>query len=171
MSNIRGTVLGNYLTNSIVSQITPTTNDTYQDILNITKEGRLDEVVATAETTGANTFIKVTVDGSVLFEGCTQGYGAAWDTTSYTGLVKFLIHTAMAASSVRGGQFVLNHVDGSSNYGGLISATKTLPYTAAGKVCAVLYEPVYFKTSLRIEVKSTDKTKLVNYRIAYATYA
>lgn len=171
MSNFKSTNFSNYLKKRVSAQITPGTNDTYEDLLNITKEGYLDEVIANADASSSNTFLKITVDGSIIFEGYTDGYGVAYNSAAYTGIVQRVFNYYQSADIVKSGAFVMNTGVNTAAQGNINVNMRDLPYTGLGLSVAIINTPIYFKTSLRIETKATDKTKKVNYRIEYGTYA
>ena len=138
--------------------------NTYEDWLNITGKGFLSYVYFII-TANESTILKVTIDGDIIFEGGLSASDKLSGILNYSQLHQYT--SGNATLSVVTPQSDDITISDSGTFANRVS----LPYTAGSNTgtFALVLEPLYFGTSLRIQIKkaTTEGDMYLNYEGAY----
>ena len=134
-------------------------DNTYEDLFNVSGKGYLTFCIIQKSAAGTGG-LKITVDGSVMFEG----------VNSYNTRAIGIINTAQI-TQYTSGAVPTHHASAVNPFnlqGASINAIKELPHTDATEGMSITSTPIWFNTSLRIEVKYLAASNLyVYYEGAY----
>jgi hypothetical protein len=128
-------------------------DNTYEDLINITGKGYLSFCLVRKSGAGTGG-VKITVDGTSLFEAVNN------DNTRAVGIanVSQLYQFTSADTAIR-------HVDVNNPFsvqGATANAFKALPHSAT-EAMSVIASPIWFNSSLKIEVKYITTANLIVY--------
>jgi len=146
------------LTRIVENSVSLSVDNTYEDLLNISGSGFLSLSILKPNSS-VNSFIKITIDGVIKYEGYSDG------TPDIAG-----IYSTNNAGTSTSYERPIN--PGLTTYSGIGIGIVGLPYTGAGQYCSRITQPLYFSNSLQIEAKQTTVSgNTINYEIEYGSDA